>query len=117
SPIMFKGSKGTLTIPGTAFVDGTNPSTGTMNDPIPIWSEADGGSQIATIRHASGTVSIIGAPRAVDERAKIKVAGGEGWINEGFLTPKDNRPKPTASTTISTSTKTSHSGRQRRRRR
>lgn len=87
SPSKYRGTKGVLTIPGPASLDGFDPASGTIIKSISLWSEPDGGHKVGTLTHGQ-TVTVIAPPSESEGRAQVRVGDAEGWLNEGFLKPK-----------------------------
>lgn len=66
----------------TVYLNGDDPATGTVINPINIWSSyAPRGKVVARLAHGS-TVTLV---RHQNGGALIRWSGGEGWVGDAFI--------------------------------
>lgn len=96
TPQIITTTRGTLQVPGDAFMDGrdleANPPLTVMK--INIWNSASRSRVVCILRHGTA-VKVLEAKWAKDEDRyylRVKGEGCEGWVSDPFVSPYQYEP-------------------------
>lgn len=88
SPVIYRinnGKKGTLAIPGPAFIDGRDLDAKESVETVNVWTEKN--KKTCEVRHGV-EIQMLEPPAELGGRMKILVGVCTGYINVGFLNEK-----------------------------